>query len=355
MASFRPAISIAGHQIGKACRPFVIAEISGNHNGSLDKALSLIEAAKSAGADAVKIQTYTPDTMTIDSQRKDFLVEGGLWDGKTLYELYQWAHTPWEWHEALFAKAKEQNIILFSSPFDETAVDLLESLHAPAYKIASFEMTDLPLIEYVAKTGKPVIVSTGMANAQEIHEAVECIKACGNEQLVLLHCVSSYPASHEDANLSTLVDMATRFEVPTGLSDHTLDNTTAIAATALGACVIEKHFTDSRENIGPDSAFSLELNELENLVNDVQNAWRSLGKVNYDLKAGEKANVVFRRSLYAVKDIVKGERFTEANVRRIRPGYGLPPKYMSIILGANAPHDIKRGEPIDQSILEKIG
>lgn len=341
----KTTLSINDRLIGEGHKPYVIAEISGNHNGDLNRALSLIEEAKKSGADAVKIQTYRPDTMTIDCDRDEFVVQGGLWDGKTLYELYEWAHTPWEWHEALFNRARELGVTLFSSPFDETAIELLEELNAPAYKIASFEMTDLPLVRKAAATGKPLIISTGMASDDEIAETVQTVLDAGNEQLVLLHCVSSYPATHEEYNLATIPDLRSRFNVPVGLSDHTLGNITAVASIALGACVVEKHFTHRRSDGGPDAAFSLEPEELTALCRDVGIAYASLGVPNYKRTAGEEASAVFRRSVYVVQDVKAGELFTNENVRRIRPGFGVAPKYLESILGTKAPCDIKRGTP----------
>ncbi len=354
MTSPKQTITIAGRPIGKDFPPYVIAELSGNHNGDINRALKLIELAKQAGADAIKIQTYTPDTMTIDCDKPDFRVSGGLWDGKTLYELYEWAHTPWEWHQALFDKAAEVGIPIFSSPFDESAVDLLEQLNAPAYKIASFEMTDLPLVEKVAATGKPLIISTGMANKSEIEETVKCVRAVNNQQLILLHCVSSYPAKHAEANLNTIPDLECEFDCMVGLSDHTLTNVTSVASIPLGACVIEKHFTDSRANPGPDSAFSLEPEELSSLCRDAKIAWECMGQVNYQRTEGEKASSVFRRSIYVVEDVKQGEPFTSKNVRRIRPGYGLPPRYISQILGKPSPRDIPRGTAFTQELLDLL-
>ncbi|MBW7835276.1 MAG: pseudaminic acid synthase [Sphingomonadales bacterium] len=340
-------ITIAGRQIGPGLPPYVIAEMSANHNGSIDAAFRIIEEAKKAGADAIKIQTYRPDTLTIDCDRPEFRIEGGLWHGKTLYELYQWAHTPWEWHADLFAQAKAAGIVMFSSPFDETAVDLLEKLGCPAYKIASFEAVDTPLIRYVAQTKKPMIISTGLANAAEIEDAIAAAKGGGCRELAILHCVSGYPAPARDYNLRTLPDMTARFGLPVGLSDHTLGNTTAIAAVALGACLIEKHFTLNRDGGGPDDSFSLEPGELAALVRDARTAWEALGEVSYERKESEKGNLIFRRSLCAVKDIKKGEVFTRDNVRSIRPGYGLAPKELPNILGKTAERDYERGEGVD--------
>ncbi len=345
--------TIDGRMIGPGTPPYIIAEMSGNHNGDIERAFALIAAAKNAGADAVKIQTYTADTITIDSDRDDFKIKGGLWDGRTLYELYQEAHTPWDWHEALFAKGRELGITVFSSPFDATAIELLESLGAPAYKIASFEAIDLPLIAKVAATGKPMIISTGMADADEIGEALGAAREGGCKDVALLHCVSSYPAKSEEYNLQTIPDMATRFNVPIGLSDHTLSNTTAIASVALGACIIEKHFTLARADGGPDSTFSLQPDELAALCTQSRVAFDALGSVNYERKPGERDNLKFRRSLYAVADIAKGETFTEQNVRSIRPGFGMAPKLLPDVLGKQAAKAIARGEALSAEHIKK--
>ena len=346
-------IEIAGRKIGPEYPPYIIAELSANHNGDINKAFQIIEEAKNAGADAIKLQTYTPDTITIDCDKEDFQIKGGLWDGKTLYELYEWAHTPWDWHEALFNKAKELGITMFSSPFDFTAVDLLENLNAPAYKIASFELVDHPLIAKVAQTGKPMIMSTGMANDIEIQEAIDVAKANGCQELLILHCVSGYPAPAEQYNLRTIADMQTRFNVLVGLSDHTIDNATAVTSVALGACLIEKHVTLNRNGGGPDDSFSLEPKELKQLVDDTETAWQSLGQVNYERTNAEKGNVKFRRSLYATKDIKAGEKFTDSNIRSIRPGYGLHPKYLNEVLSMSAKKNIKKGTAITKLLLEK--
>jgi len=344
-------IEIAGRSIGKDFPPYVIAELSANHNGSIDNAFKIIEVAKLAGADAVKLQTYKPETITIKSDRPEFQIKGGLWDGKSLYDLYQWAHMPWEWHKPLFDRARELGITIFSSPFDRTAVDLLESLDAPAYKIASFEMIDLPLIRYVAQTGKPMIISTGMANAHEIEEAIAAAKGHGCNDLVVLHCVSGYPAPPEDYNLRTIADMVDRFDVIVGLSDHTIDNTTAVASIAFGAALIEKHVTLDRNGGGPDDSFSLEPRDLEALVRGSRTAWEALGTVNYERKESEKGNVQFRRSLYTTQPIKRGELFTPDNVRSIRPGYGLAPKYFDSIIGRPSNIDLDAGAPIPESVL----
>jgi len=319
--------------IGPGHSPYIICELSGNHNGSLERALRLVEVAATTGTDAIKLQTYTPDTITLNSRDEDFLIKGGLWDGRTLHDLYGEAHTPWEWHKPIFEKARELDVTIFSSPFDSTAVDLLEDLNAPAYKIASFEIIDIPLIRYVASTGKPMIMSTGMANDEEIAEAVDAAKGAGCKEMVLLHCVSGYPAPAEDYNLATLRDMATRFGQPVGLSDHTLDNTTAIASISLGACVIEKHFTLDRSGGGPDDSFSLEPHEFTQLCQSATMAWSSVGHVDYGRKSSEMGNVTFRRSLYFVKDLKAGDIITPDAVRSVRPGYGLPPKYLDVIIG----------------------
>ena len=333
-------ITIAGRPIGPGHPPYVIAELSANHNGNLDQALRIIDAAQEAGADAVKIQTSRPDTITLESDAPDFQITEGLWAGHRLYDLYEWAHTPWEWHEALFAHAAKRGITLFSSPFDPTAVDLLESLGAPAFKIASFEAVDLPLIRHVAGKGKPMIISTGMADLDEIAEAVAAARAGGCTELVLLHCVSGYPAPASDYNLATLADMAARFGVPVGLSDHTLDNTTAIASVALGACVIEKHMTLDRAGGGPDDSFSLEPPEMAALCRDARTAWSAVGAVDYGRKSSEQGNVQFRRSLYFVRDLKAGDVITADAVRSVRPGYGLPPKMLDEVVGKRVVRDV---------------
>jgi pseudaminic acid synthase len=325
-------------------KPYVIAELSGNHKGDIKRALKLIEVAKNSGADAVKLQTYTADTMTIDSDTADFMIKGGLWDGYKLYDLYKEAHTPWEWHEELFAKGKELGITIFSTPFDETAVDFLESLDAPFYKIASFELNHLPLIEYVARLRKPVIMSTGMASMQEIMEAVEVAFSSGCRDLTLLHCVSEYPAPIAHCNLATMLDLKKKF--PTcniGLSDHTLGATVAIAAVALGASIIEKHVTLSRSEGGVDAAFSLEPHELRDLCEAVRDVNLAMGMVNYKRTDSERNNMKFRRSIYAIQDIAEGEEFTKENIRIIRPGYGAKPKAINQILSQKAQQVFQRG------------
>lgn len=328
-----PSISIAGRRIAADEPPYIIAELSANHNGRLETALRIIEEAKKAGADAIKLQTYTADTITLNCDSEEFQIHGGLWDGKTLYQLYQEAHMPWDWHKPLFEHARTHDITIFSSPFDNTAVDLLEDLNAPAYKIASFEAVDLPLIKYVASTGKPMIISTGMADAEEIQEAIDAAREGGCKELAILHCVSGYPAPAEDYNLQTIPDMMRRFGLVTGLSDHTLDNTTAIASVVLGASIIEKHFTLDRNGGGPDDSFSLEPVELGALCRDSKTVWAALGKVDYGRKSSEQGNVMFRRSLYFVKDMRAGDKVTASSVRSVRPGFGLSPKYLNDVVG----------------------
>ncbi|MDO9438423.1 pseudaminic acid synthase [Hydrogenophaga sp.] len=345
------AFAIAGRSIGADAPPYVIAEMSANHNGDLHRALDIIDKAKAAGADAVKIQTYTADTLTIASDRPDFQIKDGLWSGRTLHDLYQWAHTPWDWHAPMFAHARKIGITIFSSPFDKTAVDLLEDLNAPAYKIASFEAIDLPLIRYVASTGKPMIISTGMADAEEIQEAADAAREGGCTQLALLHCVSGYPAPAEDYNLQTIPDMARRFGTVIGLSDHTLDNTTAIASVAMGARIIEKHFTLDRSGGGPDDSFSLEPTGLVELCSGARTAWLSLGKIDYGRKSSESGNTLFRRSLYVVADIAAGQPFTEENLRSIRPGYGLAPKHLDQFIGQTATRSIQRGTALTWDMI----
>ncbi|EME5357379.1 TPA: pseudaminic acid synthase [Pseudomonas aeruginosa] len=346
-------IRIAGRDIGCGFPPYIIAELSANHNGKLETALEIVRAAKVSGADAVKLQTYKPDTITLKSDAEEFRIKGGLWDGRTLYDLYEEAHMPWEWHKPIFEYAAQVGITIFSSPFDLTAVDLLEDLNVPAYKIASFEAVDLPLIRYVAATGKPMIISTGMADAEEIQEAICAAKDGGCKELAILHCVSGYPAPARDYNLRTITDMLQRHGLVTGLSDHTLDNTTAITSVALGASIIEKHFTLDRRAGGPDDSFSLEPVELEALCRDSKTAWEALGVVDYGRKSSEIGNVKFRRSLYAVCDIAAGELLTAQNIRSVRPGYGLPPKHYEELLGKSALVSIPANTPLQWSYIAK--
>lgn len=334
-------INIAGRDIGSDRPPYVIAEMSANHNGSIETAFRIIDAARQAGADAVKLQTYRPDTITLDCDTEEFQIHGGLWDGKTLYQLYAEAHMPWEWHAPLFEHARKQGITIFSSPFDNTAVDLLEDLNAPAYKIASFEAVDLSLIKYVASTGKPMIISTGMADAAEIQEAIDAARQCGCKQLAILHCVSGYPAPAADYNLRTIPDMIQRFGLVTGLSDHTLDNTTAITSVALGASIIEKHFTLDRNGGGADDSFSLEPADMAALCQGARTAWEAMGRVDYGRKSSEQGNVKFRRSLYFVKNINEGDLIDRDAVRSVRPGFGLPPSLLDQIVGRRAARNIK--------------
>jgi pseudaminic acid synthase len=344
--SNHPSIAIAGRRIAIDRPPYIIAEMSANHNGSIENAFKLIEAAKQSDADAVKLQTYLPNTITLNCDSEDFKIHGGLWDGRTLYELYEEAHMPWEWHAPLFEHARKLGITIFSSPFDNTAVDLLEDLNAPAYKIASFEAVDHALIKYVASTGKPMIISTGMADAEEIKEAIEAAREGGCKELAILHCVSGYPAPEEDYNLRTIPDLIQRFGFVTGLSDHTLDNTTAITSVAMGASIIEKHFTLNRNGGGPDDSFSLEPAELAALCKDSKTAWEALGNVDYGRKSSEQANIKFRRSLYFVKDVKAGDIIQSDDVRSIRPGYGIAPKYISSVIGSIALEDLVRGAPV---------
>ncbi|MEY4751133.1 MAG: hypothetical protein RIQ60_3347 [Pseudomonadota bacterium] len=348
-----PHISIAGRDIGIDYAPYVIAEMSANHNGSIDKACRIIEAAKAAGADAVKLQTYKPDTITLNCDSEDFQIHGGLWDGKTLYQLYEEAHMPWDWHKPLFEHAAKVGITIFSSPFDNTAVDLLEDLNAPAYKIASFEAVDIPLIKYVAGTGKPMIISTGMADAEEIQEAIDAARSGGCKQLAVLHCVSGYPAPAEDYNLRTIPDMMNRYGLVTGLSDHTLDNTTAITSVALGCSIIEKHFTLDRSGGGPDDSFSLEPNEMTLLCSGSRTAWRALGQVDYGRKSSEQGNAKYRRSLYFVKDIPANQLVSPDSIRSVRPGFGLPPKELDNLIGSTTARDITKNTPVTWESLKK--
>ncbi len=328
-----PSITIAGRRIAVDAPPYVIAEMSANHGGSLATALAIIDEARRRGADAIKLQTYRPDTITLDSDAEEFCIRGGLWDGRTLHDLYEQAHLPWDWHGPLFERARAVGITIFSSPFDDSAIELLESLEAPAYKIASFEAVDLPLIRRAARTGKPLILSTGMANEQEIAEAVDAARGAGCRELAILRCVSGYPAPASDYNLRTIPDMAARFGCVVGLSDHTLENTTAVASIAIGAALVEKHFTLDRSRGGPDDSFSLEPAGLEELCRGVRTAWEALGRVDYGRKSSELGNAQFRRSLYWVKDLPAGAVVDASALRSVRPGFGLPPKLFDELLG----------------------
>jgi len=347
-------IKIDGVEIGDGCPPYIVAEISGNHNGSIDRAKMIMSKAKHCGANAVKLQTYTADTITINSQSDDFKIKGGLWDGYTLYDLYKWAETPYEWHKELFEHARAIDLTCFSTPFDESAVDLLESLNAPAYKIASFEIVDIPLIKYAASTKKPMIISTGMANLEEIEEAVQAAKDGGCNELILLHCISSYPAPIEQSNLLTIPHLAKRFGLVTGLSDHTLGTTASVTSVALGSAFIEKHFTLSRQDKGPDCEFSLEPDELTNLCLEAKDAWLSLGLAGYEKKQAELDNVKFRRSLYFVNDLKKGQVITKADVRSIRPGFGLAPKYLDKVIGSRLNKSVSFSDAVSMSDFSEL-
>lgn len=324
---------------------FIIAELSANHNGSLTTAINTIRAAKRAGADAIKLQTYTAETMTINCQKNDFIINNGsIWDGKNFYELYQEAYTPWEWHPKLFEVAREEGLVCFSSPFDTTAVDFLEELGVPCYKIASFEITDIPLIEYVASKGKPIILSTGIATIKDIELAIKTIRTAGNNEIALLKCTSSYPAPLEEANLIMINEFKNRFGVTAGLSDHTLGSTAAVVATCFGAKIIEKHFILDRSIGGPDASFSLDEKEFTHMVKEIRDAEKTIGSVTYELTEKQKAGKAFSRSLYVVQDIAKGEKFTEKNIRSIRPGFGLHPKHLKEIIGKKAKNKFKKGD-----------
>lgn len=342
---------IADRPIGDGHSPYIIAELSGNHNGALDRALALVDAAADAGADAVKLQTYTADTITIDVDRPEFRIQGGLWDGRSLHELYREASTPWEWHAALFARARARGLHCFSSPFDPTAVAFLQTLDAPAYKIASFEIVDTPLIRLVGAQGKPVIISTGVASLGEIEDALRAAREGGALGVALLHCVSAYPAAVEDMRLSTIATLAASFGVPVGLSDHSPGSTVAVAAVALGACIVEKHLTLARADGGPDAAFSLEPNEFKALVQDCRTAHLALGAPRHDRAGIGGENALFRRSLYVVADVAAGDVLNEANVRSIRPGLGAAPRHLPEVLGRTATRALRRGEPLDLTMV----
>lgn len=347
-------IIVEGRKIGPNHKPFIIAEMSGNHNQSLERALAIVEAAAKAGAHALKIQTYTADTMTLNLENPEFKIEDSdsLWKGHTLYQLYQQAYTPWEWHKPIFDRARELGMIPFSTPFDETAVDFLEELDVPMYKIASFENTDIPLIKKVASTGKPMIISTGMATVAELDETVRAAREAGCKDLVLLKCTSTYPASPENTNILTIPHMRELFDCQVGLSDHTMGVGVAVASVALGATVIEKHFTLSRADGGVDAAFSMEPDEMKALVAETERAWQALGEVKYGPTEKEKASLKFRRSIYVAKDIKTGDIFTKENIRVVRPGYGLEPKYYEVLLGRKANKDIKAGTPLNWNDLK---
>lgn len=344
-------IEINGRKIGPGFPAYLVAEMSANHGQEFDQAVKIIEAAKAASADAVKLQTYTPDTLTIDCDNEYFRIKGTIWEGKNLHDLYGEAYTPWDWQPKLKGIAEGLGLGLFSTPFDSTAVDFLEQIGVPAHKIASFEIVDLPLLRKIAKTGKPIIMSTGMATLAEIEEAVQAVRQAGCTQLVLLKCTSAYPALPDEMNLRTIPHLAQAFDVPVGLSDHTPGIAVPVAAVALGACIIEKHFTLSRSDGGPDSAFSLEPHEFKAMVEAIRVAEKALGAVRYGISAEETKSRVFRRSLFVVKDMKAGEKFTSENVRSIRPGYGLHTRYLDEVLGRRASSDIKRGTPLSWSCL----
>ncbi len=346
-------ISINDRQISAEHPPYVIAEVSANHNGSIDRALETIKAAKEAGVDAVKIQTYTPDTMTINSTAKDFMIEDGLWKGRTLYDLYGEAHTPFEWHARIFEYARSLSLTLFSSPFDETAVDLLASLDAPAYKVASFELVDLPLIAYIAKQRKPMLMSTGMAVLSEVGEAIETARQNGCNEIALFHCISSYPAPLDQANVSAIKLLKREFDVEVGLSDHTMGNLASVVATSTGATLIEKHFTLSRADGGVDSTFSLEPDEMRSLMEDTRAAFSALGDGNFSRSPAEQPNKIFRRSLYFVEDLAAGEMISSKHIRRIRPGFGMPPKFYEQVIGQRVSQAVKRGDRVTEDVLVK--
>lgn len=334
-------------------RPFIIAEMSGNHNHSLDRALAIVEAAAKSGVQALKLQTYTADTMTLDIDEGEFFIDdpNSLWQGNSLYKLYQQAYTPWEWHQPIFERCRELGIIGFSTPFDATAVDFLESLNVPCYKIAAFENTDIPLIKKIAQTGKPVIISTGMASVAELDETVAAARKYGCNDIILLKCTSTYPASPENSNLLTIPHLRDTFNCQAGISDHTMGIGVSVAAVALGATVIEKHFTLNRADGGVDSAFSMEPQEMKSLVSETERAWQSLGKIHYGATEGEKLSLKHRRSLYVAKDMKTGESFNQENLRAIRPGLGLPPKYFEILIGRKVNRDIPKGTPISWDLL----
>ncbi len=346
---------INAREISREKPPYIIAEVSANHNGSIIRAKETILAARNAGVDAVKIQTYTPDTMTIDVQKSDFLIEDGLWKGRSLYDLYSEAYTPFEWHKELFAYANEIGVTLFSSPFDETAVDLLDSLDAPAFKVASFEVVDLPLIKYIAKKGKPILMSTGMASSDEIGEALEAAKSVGNNNILLFHCISSYPAPLSEANLNMIPLLQKEFKIQVGLSDHTVGNLASVLATSIGATAIEKHFTIDRSDGGVDSSFSLEPNEMKALVNATTEAFQALAPPSFSPATAEDGNKVFRRSLYFVEDVNEGDVITKESVRRIRPGFGLAAKYYDHVIGSTCLMPAKRGDRVTVQHFNKGG
>ncbi|MGE4552956.1 MAG: pseudaminic acid synthase [Desulfovibrionaceae bacterium] len=354
MTELSSHLTVNGRRIGPGAPVYVVAEMSANHGGDFERAAAIVRAAKDAGADAVKLQTYTPDTITLDCDAEPFRIKGTIWEGRRLHELYAEAMTPWDWQPRLKALADGLGLDLFSSPFDATAVDFLEGMDVPAYKIASFELVDIPLIRKVAATGRPVVLSTGMAELAEIKEAVAAFRSAGGRELALLKCTSAYPAPPEEANLRTIPDLAARFGCPAGLSDHTLGSACAVAAVALGACLVEKHFTLSRAHGGPDAAFSLEPDEFRAMVADIRTAEAALGRVCYEPTPKQLAGRALRRSLFVVADVRRGEPFTKANVRSIRPADGLPPRCLDEVLGRRAARDVRRGEPLDRTMLDML-
>ncbi len=345
-------MKIANFEIGNNSPVFIIAELSANHNGSLETAINTIKAAKKTGANAIKLQTYTPDTITINSDKDDFVVKGTIWEGKRLYQLYEEAYTPWEWHDKLFQVAKDEDLVCFSSPFDKMAVDFLEKLNVPAYKIASFEITDIPLIEYVASKLKPIIISTGIATEQDIELAIDACKRMGNEEIALLKCTSSYPAPIEEANMIMVKDFRKRFGVVSGLSDHTIGSTVPIVATVLGAKIIEKHFILDRSIGGPDASFSMNESEFTEMVKAVRDTEKAIGNISYDLTEKQQSGKNFSRSIYVVEDIKEGEKITEENIRSIRPGFGLHPKFWNDVIGKTAKSDIEQGTRLSWELIQ---
>ena len=345
-------MKIANFEIGNNSPVFIIAELSANHNGSLETAINTIKAAKRTGANAIKLQTYTPDTITINSDKADFVVKGTIWEGKRLYQLYEEAYTPWEWHDKLFQVAKDEDLVCFSSPFDKMAVDFLEKLNVPAYKIASFEITDIPLIEYVASKLKPIIISTGIATEQDIELAIDACKRMGNEEIALLKCTSSYPAPIEEANMIMVKDFRKRFGVVSGLSDHTIGSTVPIVATVLGAKIIEKHFILDRSIGGPDASFSMNESEFTEMVKAVRDTEKAIGNISYDLTEKQQSGKNFSRSIYVVEDIKEGEKITEENIRSIRPGFGLHPKFWNDVIGKTAKSDIEQGTRLSWELIQ---
>lgn len=344
---------VSNKSIGKGFKPFIIAEISANHGGSIKRAKETILAAKKSGADAVKLQTYTPDTMTIDSKKEDFLIKDGLWKGYNLYQLYKEAYTPFEWHKELFKFANKHGVLLFSTPFDESAVDLLEELNVPAYKIASFEITDLPLIKYVASKGKPIFISTGLSNIDEIGEALECCYKNGNKKILLFHCISNYPANLQSSHLGDISYIADYFKVEVGLSDHTTSNLASVIAVARGASAIEKHFKVDTKECGPDTSFSILPNQLKSLCNDCEKAFEAMKSNNLERKSNELVNKKFRRSIYFIKNLAKGQKITKNDIKRIRPGFGLEPKYFNWVIGQRVKADVELGDAVTFDILSK--